>query len=87
MASMVNQHRDQRGRFSKSSVKKKKKMKTHIQIEHNYSSVHLCEGNACVNATCALHDPIPPTASIEGRKFGRRVVELRSFIVLPQVLF
>ena len=76
MASMVNQHRDQRGRFSKSSVKKKKKTKTHIQIEHNYSSGHLCEGNACVNATCALHDPIPPTASREGWQFGRRIVEL-----------
>ncbi|XP_056014139.1 uncharacterized protein LOC125677956 isoform X1 [Ostrea edulis] len=69
------QGRDSKGRFTKSLPPSRKKKRSRIIIDHNYSVGHVCNGTECGDAV-----EIPQNASRDSWKKGRRIIELDSLL-------
>ena len=77
MATVTLPKRDPRGRYAKKNAVRKKRIRSSIQIEHNYCVGSVCDGNECRDDLCAMHPPLKSkNIRADGWKFGRRVVEL-----------
>ena len=77
MATVTLPKRDPSGRYAKKNAVRKKRIRSSIQIEHNYCVGSVCDGNECRDDLCAMHPPLKSkNIRADGWKFGRRVVEL-----------
>ena len=69
-----DKHRSVSGRFAK---KKKIKKEKYVEIDHNYQSSHLCNGEGCQESIFPLFNNFKYSKNIERNswKEGRRFVE------------
>ena len=66
-------NRDARGRYKKPKLNVcRRKPDLPIEIEHNYSSGHMCLGDGCNNKNCPF---VNEKVARDGWKQGRRIVE------------